>query len=152
MAMKTLVTGAAGFIGLHFTKKLLEQGIEVVGVDNINDYYDVNFKYAPLNKFGINCDEIINKGAFLKSVLSLHPVKTSKADVFNSGNFKIVDLVGFITEFEQLLGKKVVKKLYLRQDWNVKKTFADTSYFTGITRDRPKVNLNTGLSNFVSCF
>lgn len=42
--MKTLVTGAAGFIGMHVAKKLLELGHEVVGVDNLSDYYDVQLK------------------------------------------------------------------------------------------------------------
>jgi len=41
---KILVTGTAGFIGYHLAKKLLERGDEVVGVDNINDYYNVNIK------------------------------------------------------------------------------------------------------------
>lgn len=45
---KILVTGAAGFIGFHLSRKLLEQGVSVVGFDNINDYYDVNLKYARL--------------------------------------------------------------------------------------------------------
>ncbi|MDD2285126.1 MAG: NAD-dependent epimerase [Paludibacter sp.] len=44
-----LVTGAAGFIGFHLSKKLLEQGIQVIGYDNINSYYDVNLKYARLD-------------------------------------------------------------------------------------------------------
>lgn len=43
-----LITGAAGFIGSFLSKKLLEQGVQVVGVDNLNDYYDVNLKYARL--------------------------------------------------------------------------------------------------------
>ncbi|MDD5400405.1 MAG: NAD-dependent epimerase [Sulfurimonas sp.] len=51
--MKILVTGTAGFIGFHLAKKLLERGDEVVGLDNINDYYDVNLKYARLNELGI---------------------------------------------------------------------------------------------------
>ena len=46
--MKFLVTGAAGFIGFHVTKRLCEQGHDVVGIDNLNDYYDVNLKLARL--------------------------------------------------------------------------------------------------------
>ena len=45
---KILVTGAAGFIGFHLCKSLLEKGVEIVGFDNINDYYDVNLKYSRL--------------------------------------------------------------------------------------------------------
>lgn len=55
--MKYLVTGAAGFIGFHVSKKLCEQGHEVVGIDNLNDYYDVNLKLArlaELDKFSLN--------------------------------------------------------------------------------------------------
>ncbi|MCG2461899.1 NAD-dependent epimerase [Flavobacteriaceae bacterium F89] len=52
--MKILVTGAAGFIGFYVSKFLSERGHEVVGLDNINDYYDVNLKYARLNELGIN--------------------------------------------------------------------------------------------------
>ena len=48
MKSKFLVTGAAGFIGFSLAKRLIERGDEVVGVDNLNDYYDVNLKKARL--------------------------------------------------------------------------------------------------------
>jgi len=61
--MKILVTGAAGFIGYHLCEQLLKLGHDVVGLDNINDYYDVNLKYARLKELGISESEIqYNKG------------------------------------------------------------------------------------------
>ena len=47
--MRIFVTGVAGFIGFHLTKKLIENKISVVGFDNVNDYYDVNLKLERLN-------------------------------------------------------------------------------------------------------
>ena len=63
--MKILVTGTAGFIGFHLAKKLLARGDEVVGLDNINDYYDVNLKYGRLNELGI--DALAVTGLFTRS-------------------------------------------------------------------------------------
>lgn len=51
--LKILVTGTAGFIGSHLAIKLLERGDEVIGLDNINDYYDQNVKYGRLQRSGI---------------------------------------------------------------------------------------------------
>lgn len=48
-----LVTGAAGFIGYHLCEKLLNGGYRVIGIDNINGYYDINLKMARLNELGI---------------------------------------------------------------------------------------------------
>ncbi|QEL71348.1 MULTISPECIES: GDP-mannose 4,6-dehydratase [unclassified Bacillus cereus group] len=45
-----LVTGVAGFVGYFLSKRLLEQGCKVIGIDNVNDYYDVNLKYARLEQ------------------------------------------------------------------------------------------------------
>lgn len=52
--MKILITGTAGFIGFHLAKRLLERGDTVVGIDNINDYYDTGLKYARLAETGIS--------------------------------------------------------------------------------------------------
>lgn len=56
--MKILVTGAAGFIGSYVSKHLLAYGNEVIGLDNINDYYDINLKYGRLAELGIEKENI----------------------------------------------------------------------------------------------
>lgn len=56
--MKILVTGTAGFIGFHLAKRLLKRGDTVVGIDSINNYYDVNLKYARLAETGISRDAV----------------------------------------------------------------------------------------------
>ena len=51
--MKILITGVAGFIGYHLCERLLNQGHHVFGIDNINDYYDIELKFSRLNQLGI---------------------------------------------------------------------------------------------------
>ena len=58
--MKYLVTGAAGFIGFHVAQRLIDRGDEVMGLDIVNDYYDINLKYARLAHCGIQQDSIKN--------------------------------------------------------------------------------------------
>ncbi len=55
---KVLITGAAGFIGFHLSRKLIAEGFEVYGVDIINDYYDVNLKLARLKELGIDIENL----------------------------------------------------------------------------------------------
>lgn len=72
MNKKYLITGAAGFIGYYLSKKLLEKGETVIGIDNINDYYDVNLKHARLGilkkyeNFKFTQEDISNKEKILE--------------------------------------------------------------------------------------
>ena len=95
--MKVLITGTAGFIGFHLVTKLAKIGFDIVGLDNINDYYDVNLKYARLSDHGINKDEIqygnliqsltINNYRFIK----LHLEDREQIDeLFRNEKFDIV--------------------------------------------------------------
>ena len=64
--MKILVTGAAGFIGFHLVRRLLDRCDEVVGLDNINDYYDIGLKYGRLAESGIESSRIA-EGELIRS-------------------------------------------------------------------------------------
>ncbi|GAB4447830.1 MAG: NAD-dependent epimerase [Bacteroidales bacterium] len=59
--MKIFISGAAGFIGFHLTNLLANQGHEILGFDNINDYYDINLKYSRLAQLGIEKEHISEK-------------------------------------------------------------------------------------------
>jgi UDP-glucuronate 4-epimerase len=58
---KILITGSAGFIGFHLSELLLKSGFFVIGLDQINDYYDINLKYARLLELGISKNRIKEK-------------------------------------------------------------------------------------------
>lgn len=65
--MKILVTGAAGFIGFHMCRRLIDEGHEVYGLDNLNAYYDVKLKYARLEQLGIKKRNLIQGKAMTGS-------------------------------------------------------------------------------------
>lgn len=60
--MRILVTGTAGFIGFHLANKLIKEGHEVIGIDNLNDYYDVSLKWSRLEQAGLVTSQINDNG------------------------------------------------------------------------------------------
>lgn len=95
--MKVLVTGTAGFIGFHLVTRLAERGDTVVGLDSINDYYDVNVKYGRLAVHGIAKNatgyNIVSQSSTLKNYsfiqLQLED-KTALDDLFTQQKFDVV--------------------------------------------------------------
>lgn len=90
--MKVLVTGAAGFIGFHLVKALVDRGDTVMGIDNINDYYDINLKYARLAECGISRDRIADD----------EPCPSDRHDGYT---FQRTDLTNLVV-LEKLFGKE----------------------------------------------
>src|SRR5258706_15701152 len=80
--MKVLVTGAAGFIGSTLAHRLLDRGDEVVGIDNLNDYYDVRLKQARL-------DRLLERDRFLFQKLDIVERKPM-GELFAAGIFGAV--------------------------------------------------------------
>jgi len=90
--MNILVTGVGGFIGYHLAKKLIEIGHFVIGVDNLNDYYDVNLKINRLKKLGITSvikQSLITTDNFIfyKSDIS---IKNQVEEIFRANNIDAV--------------------------------------------------------------
>lgn len=93
--IKVLVTGSAGFIGMHMALKLVREGCEVFGIDNLNEYYDVNLKYGRLKEQGID-EKKIAYGQVIEGLPSLRFMqvnledKEKLASLFESEKFDFV--------------------------------------------------------------
>ena len=98
MSKKILVTGTAGFIGFHTALRLLERGDEVVGIDNVNDYYDINLKYGRLKESGI--DPVKVEWA--------KPVKSTKHDAYTFIRLDVADREAMAKLFEEEKFDRVV--------------------------------------------
>ncbi|ADR22643.1 NAD-dependent epimerase [Marivirga tractuosa] len=95
--MKVLVTGSAGFIGYHLANYLLERGDEVVGLDSINDYYDINLKYGRLKQSGIYANDIKEEEEIKSSIYQNYTFTKSNlendiylSNLFNKHKFDVV--------------------------------------------------------------
>ena len=112
--MKTLVTGVAGFIGMHVGRRLLEQGVEVVGIDNLNDYYDVglkedrlkqlapfpNFRFVKLDMADrVGMEELFGRGRFQR-VVNLAAQGGVRYSLENPHAYINSNIVGFLNVLE----------------------------------------------------
>jgi len=109
-----MITGGAGFIGFHLSKRLLEQGAQVTGFDNLNDYYDVSLKEARLNILreypgftfvkGDLADQGAVRGLFESArpqiVVNLGAQAGVRYSIDNPGSYVSSNLVGFFNILE----------------------------------------------------
>ena len=123
---KILITGAAGFIGYHLCKSLLEDGYKVLGIDNLNDYYDTNLKQARLEQlkqfksFLFNKVDIADRESLTKSFQSFNPQKIVnlaaqpgvRYSIENPYNYMDSNLVGFLNIIELCRNNKVKNFIY----------------------------------------
>ena len=125
--MKILVTGAAGFIGFHTCLKLVSQGHEVYGIDNINDYYDPQLKFDRLNELGFS---------EVESKLFKNEVQSAK---FNSLRFSRIDLVDY----------ESIDNLFRQEQFEVVCNLAAQA---GVrySIENPKAYINSNISGFLN--
>ena len=123
---KILITGAAGFIGYHLCKSLLEDGYKVLGIDNLNDYYDTNLKQARLEQlkqfksFLFNKVDIADRESLTKSFQSFNPQKIVnlaaqpgvRYSIENPYDYMDSNLVGFLNIIELCRNNKVKNFIY----------------------------------------
>jgi UDP-glucuronate 4-epimerase len=93
--MKILVTGAAGFIGMHVSNRLSNEGHDVIGIDNINSYYDTSLKYGRLNILGVRKENIfLNKEVQGKRNFRFYKLDLTDAqllmELFSSQKFDVI--------------------------------------------------------------
>ena len=141
--MKILVTGCAGFIGYHLSKKLIKNNIKVIGVDNINKYYDTKLKKARLrdlllttkNKFSFFKTDIHNRKKFenifkknkkITHVVNLAAQAGVRYSISNPNSYVESNLLGFANILENCRNFKVKNLL-----------FASTSSVYGANKKMP---------------
>jgi len=124
--VKILVTGAAGFIGFHLCKSLLDDGYEVLGIDNINDYYDPNLKLTrleqlkPYKNFTFEKVDIADRESITQSFKSFNPRKVVnlaaqagvRYSIENPYAYMDSNLVGFLNIIELCRHNEVEGLIY----------------------------------------
>ncbi len=124
--MKVLVTGSAGFIGFHLCNSLLDDGYEVFGIDNLNDYYDPNLKLARLDQlaqyknFQFEKVDIADRESLALSFESFKPTKVVnlaaqagvRYSIENPDAYMESNLIGFLNIIELCRHNKVGGFIY----------------------------------------
>jgi len=124
--MKILLTGAAGFIGYHLSKSLLDDGYEVLGVDNLNEYYDLQLKLSRLkelkfyNNFTFDKVDISDRKSITTSFKAFNPNKVVnlaaqagvRYSIENPYTYMDCNLVGFLNIIELCRHNKVEGLIY----------------------------------------
>ena len=124
--MKILVTGVAGFIGMHVARRLLEQGVEVVGIDNLNDYYEVRLKgdrlkqLTPFPKFRfvkmdladrVGMDDLFGRERFQR-IVNLGAQAGVRYSLKNPHAYINSNIVGFLNVLEGCRNNRVEHLVY----------------------------------------
>jgi len=125
-AQRILVTGSAGFIGFHLSKALLDDGFEVLGIDNINDYYDPKLKHArldlltPYKNFIFSKIDISDRESLTKTFIDFKPNKVVnlaaqagvRYSIENPYAYMDANLVGFLNIVELCRHNEVEGLIY----------------------------------------
>ncbi len=141
--MKILVTGAAGFIGFHTVKHLLERGDDVVGFDSVNNYYEPALKEARIKCIDEIASSLNNSFCLIRADLSR---------ILNIGNSKPVELNVYIEAIERALGKKAIKNMLPLQSGDAPDTFADCNKLETLIGYKPVTSIEEGVFNFVEWY
>ena len=148
--IKVLITGAAGFIGFHYSKSLLADGYEVLGIDNMNDYYDPSLKQArlnellPFNNFSFKKVNIADREELTTEFILFHPEKVVHLAAQAGVRYSIehpyayldANLTGFINILE-LCRHNGVEGLIYASSSSVYGSNTKIPFSTGDKTDRP---------------
>ncbi len=145
--MKVLVTGAAGFIGYHICEALLARGIEVVGVDELNPYYDVRLKQARLRRLGkgftfhhldiADHEAVLRLGDGVEVILHVAAQAGVRYSLENPFAYAASNLTGHLSILELARHSKSVKHLIYASSSSVYGTGATLPYAEAERADRP---------------
>lgn len=145
--MKVLVTGAAGFIGYHISKALLARGIEVLGVDDLNPYYDVRLKQARLQSLGkaftfqkldlADHQALLRLGDGVEVIFHVAAQAGVRYSLENPFAYAASNLTGHLSVLELARHSKSVKHLIYASSSSVYGTGAHLPYAESERADRP---------------